>query len=203
MKTIHIDQASAAQLRFYAETVLGLEIPKLANAGQVRAKIEAAAPGTIAISVEGDAPESPAQAAAVERSAVARAHMPKPQEKIEDVRSRVHGLSAKQAAAHHHDPKIGIYMQVGNEKGGERDVPVNVNGVQFLIRRGEWVEVPYRVFEALQVAVQTMFEPVPDEQGRTVATPRDVFSYNFSTRNAPSEAEIAEWRARTEGVELA
>lgn len=204
MKQIPINEASAAQLRYHAETVLGFEtISRSANRGQILAKIEAAAPGTTHVTVEGDA-ESPAQVAGEARTAAADAltNIP-PEQKVETVRSKLHGMSQRQAAAHHHDPKIEIFIPSSSEKGGDRDVKVAPNGVQFLVQRDKWVPVPYRVFEALKLAVQTMHEPNNNNLGELEITSRDVYSYPFSTRNEPTDAEVREWRERTANVELA
>lgn len=205
MTQIPINEASGAQLRYHAETVLGLEpISRAANRGQILAKIEAVAPGTTHIQVEGE-PESPAQEQAVATSTAAAdalANVP-PEGKVEEAKAKLHGLSDRQAAAHHNDPKIEVFLPSTNEKGGDREVPVAPNGVQFLIQRDKWVEVPYRVFEALQLATQTVCEPHNNSLGELEVIKRDVYSYPFSTRGGPSEEEIQAWRERTAGVELA
>ena len=206
MKQIPINEASASQLRYHAETILGLEpISRSANRGQIIAKIEAASPGTTTVSVEDEAPESPAQAQA-EKSALEQALevAAARDAKVDDNKAKYAGMSAKQAAAHHNDPIIEIQIPSTSEMGGKREVPVAVGGVQFTIQRDKWVPVPYRVFEALKNAVETVYEPGPkDEDGRQVPVGRDVPSYPFSYRNGPSEAEIAEWVERTRDVELA
>lgn len=204
MKTIPINEASGAQLRYHAETVLGLEVHRTANRGQMIAKIEQAAPNTATIQVE-DEPESPAQAKAetIAADAAVSAVVADEQRK-EETKSTLHGLNERQAAQHHHDPKIEIKVLRSPEPGGDRDVPVAVNGQQFLLKRDVFTPVPYRVFEALQNASQTLYDPVTDEQtGRIEPVAREVPSYAFQTRNEPSEEEVQAWRKRTASVELA
>jgi hypothetical protein len=117
--------------------------------------------------------------------------------------SAVHGLNARQAAQHHHDPKIDVNIPQTAEAGGKDDVQVSVNGVQWTIQRDRWVTVPYRVFEALNHALQTVYEYSSDDLGRMKVDERNVYSYPFQTKNEPSEAEVIAWRKRTESVELA
>lgn len=204
MKKIPINEASAKQLRYHAEVILGIEsIAHSANRGMIQAKIEAAAPGTAEIQIE-DEIDSPAQTEAEANSAVAAIEAEA--EKAAAVGERasaVHGLSARQAAQHHHDPKIEINIPQTAEAGGKDDVPVSVNGIQWTIQRDKWVTVPYRVFEALNHALQTLYEHSNDDLGRMKVDERSVYSYPFQTRNEPSEAEVAAWRKRTELVELA
>jgi hypothetical protein len=44
-------------------------------------------------------------------------------------------MNAKQAAAHHNDPKIEVKVLLSEKAGGDRDVPVSVNGVQWTLKR--------------------------------------------------------------------
>lgn len=203
MKKLPIGEANHAQLRYHAETVLGLEVPNIINMGQLKAKIEAAAPNTTEITIA-DELESPTQQQAVKETAVATAAAEQEHsEKVEKAEASFHGMNAKQAAAHHNDPKIEIKMLLSEKAGGDRDVPVSVNGVQWLLKRDVWVEVPYRVFEALQHAEETKYELTNNDIGQMQTSERQVPSYAYQTRNEPSEAEIASWTKRTESVELA
>jgi hypothetical protein len=203
MKKIPIADATAAQLRYHAETVLGLELNRIANGPQIRAKIDAAAPGTTEITVE-DAPESLAQTTA-ERN-TAEKEVQTAADKVVGAEKQavaLQGMSAKQAAAHHNDPTIEIMIPPGAEAGGDRDVPVAVNGIQFLIKRDVWTPVPYRVFEALLNAAEIKYTHTNSDIGRMQVHERHVPSYPFQTRNGPSEAELAAWHERVENVELA
>jgi hypothetical protein len=203
MKKIQIGEATVPQLRYHAETVLGLEVPRIANSGQLKAKIEAAAPGTTEITVA-DEVESPAQVQAEKNTVDATAAAAQEREQQAEVaEASFHGMNAKQAAAHHNDPTIEVKVLLSDKAGGERDVPVSVNGIQWLLQRDKWVKVPYRVFEALQHAEETKYELSNNDIGQMQSSERQVPSYPFQTQNGPSEAEIASWRKRTESVELA
>lgn len=205
MKKIPIEQASLNQLRFHAETVLGLEpIPAVGTSkATVIAKIQAAVPGTTEISLA-DEPDSLAQTTAELNTAQRDADAA--QAKVEAIAAQADkyaGMSPKQAAQHHNDPIIEVMIPQSPEPGGDRDVPVAVNGMQWTIKRDTWVKVPYRVFEALLHAKETRYEHTNDEIGRMQVTERDVPSYAFSSRNGPTDEEIAAWRERTAAVELA
>jgi hypothetical protein len=203
MKKIPIGEATVPQLRFHAETILGLEVPRVANGGQLRAKIEAAAPGTTEIQVA-ETPDSPAQAQAEQNTATATtAAAEKREVEAAAAEDRFKGMSAKQAAQHHNDPTIEVYIPQTSEAGGDRDVPVSVNGMQWLIKRDKWIPVPYRVFEALKHAEELRYDHRNNDIGQMEVTERKVPSYAFNTRYEPTEAEVEAWRDRTAAVELA
>ncbi|MBF0136135.1 MAG: hypothetical protein H7833_05765 [Magnetococcus sp. DMHC-1] len=69
-----------------------------------------------------------------------------------------------------------IHLQRSDGKGGDRPVPVAVNGSLMLIPRGKPVQVPRKFVEALQNARTTHFEQ--DENGEF--HPRETLSYPFS-----------------------
>jgi hypothetical protein len=203
-KKIPINEGSVKQLRYHAETVLGLELAAVGlNRGQIIAKIEAAAPGTTEITVEAEQ-DSPAQEQAEQNTATAAAaaSVAKVVEAEKTV-DRLAGMSAKQAAQHHNDPTIELYIPKSNEAGGDRDVPVSVNGMQWLIQREKWIKVPYRVFVALKHAEETKYDHTNNDIGQMQVTERQVPSYFFQTRDGPSETEIDAWLERTQAVELA
>lgn len=203
MKKIPIADATVPQLRSHCELVLGLELPRITNRQQLLAKIGTAAPGTTEI-VASDVPESPAQVAAeaisAERAVEAAAE---PARRMTATDERLLGKNAKEAASHHYDPRIEVMVQQTPEPGGNRDVQVSVNGIVWLLKRDQFVEVPYRVYEALLHAKETNYTPTNDALGYLVPVEREVFSYPFSTQNGPSEEEVRAWRLRTESVELA
>lgn len=204
MNTKPIGEASHGELFYHASTILGLEVKKVGSSKpDLLAAILQAAPDTTHVQLEGtvDSPaENQARATTAEQAAAAAAQAPQ----VAAVKkAALAGMSAKQAAAHHHDPKIEILIAETPEPGGDRDVEVAVNGVAFIIKRNQWVAVPYRVFEVLKNAVQTVWTPKNDSEGRLTPEKRDVYSYPFQTRNEPSEAELAEWRERVDAVELA
>jgi hypothetical protein len=131
MKKIPIGEANVSQLRYHAEAVLGLELHRSANGPLIRAKIEAAVPGTTEITVA-DEHESLAQVTAEKNTA--EAEVVKAAEQVEAGAQKavsLQGMSAKQAAQHHNDPTIEIMVPPDAEAGGDRDVPVSVNGMQW------------------------------------------------------------------------
>lgn len=80
------------------------------------------------------------------------------------------------------DGRIAIVIHKTGEQGGDRAVPVGVNGRMYLIKRGEEVRVPAAVVEVLKNAVETKYEWRPDPTkpngGEMVA--RDAQAYPFS-----------------------
>jgi hypothetical protein len=162
MKKIPINEGSVKQLRYHAETVLGLELAAVGlNRGQIIAKIEAAAPGTTEIQFVEDAGQ-PRPGRRPSRTPRGRSRsQPAKVVEAEKTVDRLAGMSAKQAAQHHNDPTIELYIPQSAEAGGDRDVPVSVNGMQWLIQRDKWIKVPYRVFIALKHAEETRSTTTP------------------------------------------
>ena len=64
-----------------------------------------------------------------------------------------------------------IEIHQGEGAAGREDVPVGVNGVMYLIKRGKPVEVPTEVVGVLETAVTTVYE-----NGEAIDTPRFAFS---------------------------
>lgn len=64
-----------------------------------------------------------------------------------------------------------IVIHQGEGAAGREDVPVGVNGVMYLIKRGKPVEVPTEVVGVLETAVTTVYE-----NGEAIDTPRFAFS---------------------------
>lgn len=67
--------------------------------------------------------------------------------------------------------RVLITIHNGEGAAGREDVPVFVNGVAFVIKRGKPVEVPVEVVEVLKNAVMTTYE-----NGEAIDTPRFAFS---------------------------
>lgn len=72
--------------------------------------------------------------------------------------------------------KVKIRITSTDDSEGQQPVFVGVNGVAFLIRRDEDVEVPVPVYEVLANARQTVFKQESDG----TLTPREVPRYPFS-----------------------
>jgi hypothetical protein len=195
MKTIPIAQANQKQLYEHATLVLGLDVKPGTRPDHILAKIRTVKPD-IAEVMAGDELALPIQPAAP-----APAH-------------NVGALAAAEAArqsggvepgpGHHDDPRVHITIPETLDAGGDRDVAVSVNGFQWLIRRNVETPVPYRVFEALQIAWQDLYEQKkpdsPTDRPETIK--RTVLSYPFNVNMAkmPSAEAIAAYHARTAGV---
>lgn len=184
MKKILLADASAAQLRHFAEVTLGLEVSPSHNSPTLIAKIGQARPDIIEIEVE-DVPE-PINTATIQNVA-------RPADVEKDVLT-THSSD---------DPKVTILIPSTPGKGGDRDVQICHNGDVFLVKRDVEAEVPYRILVALRSARE-------QEINQTVATPgmpaqivvREVFAYGFQVIEGPSKAEIAEWEKRMSGIVL-
>lgn len=77
---------------------------------------------------------------------------------------------------------IKINIMKTDRDGGDRDVPVGVNGKLYLIQRGVDVEVPAEVVEVLRNAVETRWEQRKDPENplRSQMIRRDTHAYPFS-----------------------
>jgi hypothetical protein len=107
------------------------------------------------------------------------------EQQAEVAEASFHGMNAKQAAAHHNDPTIEVKVLLSDKAGGDRDVPVSVNGIQWLLQRDKWVKVPYRVFEALQHAEETKYELTNNDIGQMQSSERQVPSYAVPDAERP------------------
>lgn len=222
MKRIPIEEASPPQLREFASNVLGIEgITQSHNSTQMRAKIETVEPGLKFIIVNDEPPpagpppaveaQPPAAAptmplgeivGAVDLAEQERRWNADPENRYPDgtrVPFSRRPLPPLHKASHHHDPTIEINIPSTRERGGNRDVFVAVDGTPFLIQRDKWVKVPYRVFGALNDAVEKHLERRQDRTNeKAEIVERESLAYQFSSRNPPTEAEIADWHARTD-----
>ena len=179
-KKIKLVDATNAQALEYAQR-LGLD----AKMGQQTAflvnMIRTAHPGIEEIEVE----DTTAPAAVSE--------IPEPRREVPEVTDRMMGITYRE------DPKVTLSIPSQDKPGGKRDVQVAVNGVPFLIRRDMPVEVPYRVFEALDNSRQTEYEQV---DGPTATSPKVMQAYTthgypFSVVKPADPAAVQEWRERT------
>jgi hypothetical protein len=112
-------------------------------------------------------------------------------------------MSAKQAAQHHNDPTIELYIPQSAKLAAIATCRSASTACSGLIKRDKWIKVPYRVFIALKHAEETRYDHTNNDIGQMQVTERQVPSYAFSTQNGPSEAEIDAWLERTAAVELA
>lgn len=111
---------------------------------------------------------------------------------------------AMQGSLGHDDPKVKIRI-ANEERNGkiyDRDVEVGVNGRCWQLRRNADIDIPYRVFMAMQMAVtdSVTIDDTPGAGFPEIHTA--VQRFNYQIIDMPSRAEIAEWRERTDAVEL-
>jgi len=101
------------------------------------------------------------------------------------------------------DPRVILQVQrprFGNDVSKAQDyVTVAVNGVGFQIKSGQPVDVPYRVWEALNNAMRV--EITHDDEGEVVET--SVHAYPFNVLERPSAREVEAWHQATDHVEMA
>lgn len=188
---IPIDEADLATLKHFAETLLGIEVKDGTNASQLRAKITKAAPDLK------DVPPIPAPPAPVVQQAAPVAE----QEAVGVVPARIDPKTtpAKLKIMHQvNDPRCEVKVNKTADKHRSKDVTLMVNGVQTRMQRGVWVDVPYRIYEALNNAVERVQVP-GDEINQATGEPlyvwEEVPSYPFEVRNLPDEATLKAWHA--------
>lgn len=168
----NIGDATTEEVRDYATTFLGIPTEGITT-DEVLAKVRAATEGdTIFVRV---APE-PADMAGVPPPDV------EPQSKLQG------GLG-------HSDPKVGIVLHNEERDGNviNRHKEVGVNGVVWLLKRGERIDVPYRVFLALKNAERSVIT----HNGEGEVMTQNVKSTPYNIEHMPSAAEIADWEKRT------
>lgn len=183
---VSLNEATYPQLKEFCENN-GLEVKLGHQASHLRSKIITAYPGTqeIEVSAESDV----ASEVEVRRGGTTVVSGPR---KVEAGRPKL------PPSHHKSDPTIEIMIPTTKEPGGKREVEVGVNGLLFLVRRDEWVKVPYRVYEVLNNAIETTYEDIPSQiPGMPPTRERyDVHSYPFNSRNGPSDEELAAWLDR-------
>lgn len=176
MKTVSIEEADLDQLKEFATNTLGLEYHKTANKTHMLSMIRKVHEKDT-IQVE-DAPEVVPHAG---QPLDMTPHAPN------DTSKEPSGLKSAS------DPKVTIMIPLSEKEGGDRPVPVGVNGKQMLLPRGKDIVIPYRYFEALNNAVRTEFRQDPNDDDYEIKR-RDVPSYPFQVKAMPSQEEIDAWK---------
>ncbi|MBP2230823.1 hypothetical protein J2847_004132 [Azospirillum agricola] len=161
--TVKIATATVEQLRYHAGVVLGLDLGPNPNikAETLRAKISSAGYGRDEIVVPdslGDAGETPA-------ADQVPAHAVDP-------------------GSYQRGPRAQILIERQEGPGGDRGVFVAVNGKSIIIPRGKPCDVGVPYVEALQNAVQTVYDM--DDEGNISS--RDVPLYPMRVLSMPAAA---------------
>jgi hypothetical protein len=147
--------ATPAQLREFATTVLGIEVAPTTPAAGIRAKIGAAGWDKDTITIAGSSVPGPV----------------------------ITATKASDLAATGEEGWSTVLIQKSNEKMGDQPVFVSVNGVGMFIERGRPSRIKNRYVEALQNAVETIYEQDTSDL-RAPLIPRDVHRFPFSIISA-------------------
>lgn len=173
-ETKSIDDATPEELREYAASFLGIPTDGIPN-DQVLAKVRAANDGDTIYVRGAEAP--PPQIGTP----------PMPVEEPE-ARRLVGGVGRD-------DPKVRLTLHAEERDGvvNNRHKEVGVNGVVWLLKRGVSLDVPYRVYLALNDAERDNISH--DAEGNVIR--QRVKNTPFNVERMPSQAEIDAWHERT------
>lgn len=176
-----IETAKFIDLKAYAELHLGLEVPVGTSRQTLTQQIKEIEPDITEIPEAGDSPDTGPEDVKVSGAGSVK----------------IGGNSGAPETHYSNDPVVMIRVASTREPGGNRAVFVGVNGDGFLIQRDRDVNVPYRVYEALEHALEERYEFIDGGPGeRPSLEPREAHSYAFNIRRMPSDEEVEAWRAR-------
>lgn len=175
-ESLNINEATPEQVRAYASTFLGIPTEDAADS-EILAKVRASIEGeTIFVDVAtDDAPDQTGSAP------------PKPAEE------RGGGLVGSLGR---NDPKVTLTLHAEERDGVvvNRHKEVGVNGVVWLLKRGESITVPYRVYENLKNAERHVITHTSEGEQREQV----VLNTPFNVEHMPPQSEIDEWHAKTD-----
>lgn len=202
MERIKIEDADAKDLRYFAEVTMGLEIKDGTNAAQIRAKLKQAGWQQDTIPARPAPPEPIVQQVFVPAPAPSPVAAPVALEGDTPERPAAVSRPASSALLHPaSDPKVLVTIHKTDDKRRARDVTLGVNGDITQIQRGARVEIPYRVYLALENAKEKAAVPHETEINKITGEPimvwEEVQSYPFSVHRMPSDKEIADWEHAT------
>ena len=186
---VKLDDASNPQLRYYCEAILNLEgIKPVGQSNSYYVSRIRAALGDEIEEIE--LPEESLKFAAPTPQAIDIAPTPEG-----DIPSGVAGQH------YMYDPKAEITIAPTNDKTRSRDVQVAVNGDTFIMQRGKRVSVPYRVYLAIENAIETVARDTDEINPQSQMPVKEWVeqpSYSFTVHKLPSDEEIAAWHRRTD-----
>lgn len=180
IKTGTLADATPEQLRDYATNFLNLDASAADSDDAIRSLIQSAQPNNPTIFYQ--EADTVADVAATETAEV--------QLRPEEAPGKIAGSLG------HGDPRAVIFIPVVEAEGGDRDVPVGVNGRAWLLKRGHDLPVPWRVVAALESAIADVVTHRTDEGHEGEIDVRASSRFPFSFKERPTEAEIEAWRAR-------
>lgn len=172
-ETIAIDDATPEQVRDYATSFLGIPTDDVPD-GEVLAKVRASIEGkTIYVATE---KEKTDQTGA-------------PPENVGG------GLVGTLGRG---DPKVTLTLHAEERDGVviNRHKEVGVNGVVWLLKRGEPITIPYRVYLALKNAERHIITHTPEGEQRE----QIVLNTPFNVEKMPLPEEIAAWHKKTDDM---
>lgn len=178
LKKVPLHEATPAQLRYYADTILGLaDIKPQHQAATLIAKIQAANPDAIEIEVPDDV----------------RDHELPVAQDVVDIEA------AGQADTHFSkDPRVEVIFSRTNDVTKPKTIQIAVNGDVIVAKRGVPMKIPYRHYLANQRAIETVGRETDEvnETGMPVMEFADQPSYPMERTVLPPRAEIIAWHKR-------
>jgi hypothetical protein len=177
-ETKNINDASEAELRDYAVQFLGIPVDDEAKPGEVLAKVRAANEGETIFVMK-----------APEEDPAGQTGSPPPKTPENTGGGLVGSLGRD-------DPKVTITLHA-EERDGQvvnRHKEVGVNGVVWLLKRGESITIPYRVFQALENAERHVITHTSDGEVREQV----VKNTPYNVERMPPPEQIADWHAKTD-----
>ena len=181
MTKIHINDATVAQLRTFAEEVLGLDVRAQDTRKSLQAKI-----GVVHV---GDEIELPDHTTATFEAVPTDAGTAPEQMRAATAKS----VSAKSGRG---DPLVRLVVHENESEEGKRPVFVAVNGTGMLIPRGREVEIPYRYYLVLRDTIVSSFRQDMESAEKEMRESRQPV-YPFNVTRLPSQEEVDAWKRAT------
>jgi hypothetical protein len=191
--TIKIEDADLKVLREHAE-MQGLEVKPSMNRTSLIALLKRSNPDLTEIPFTAEPPAAVVNLAAP--SAAAPIIPPAPDVTV------VSGGNSDGLMPHYStDPKVELTVAKTTETTRSKDVTVAVNGDVFRMQRGQRISVPYRVYLAMEIAIENQAIDTGEERnGFPVRDWQAVNSYPFTVHKMPTNEEIADFHARTDSA---
>lgn len=175
-ETKNINDATPAEIRVYAQTFLGIPTEDIEDAEVLAKTLAANENDTIFVAVESDEDEG------------TQTGSPPPD--VENNGQPLAGGLGKD------DPRVTLTLHAEERDGMvvNRHKEIGVGGVIWLLKRGESITIPYRVYEALNNAKRHAITHTKEGDVRE----QIVHNTPFNIERMPSEEEIKAWHLRTD-----
>jgi hypothetical protein len=197
-KSVSIEESTPDQRREFVRDFLNLDVPGDASDDDVMSLIERAQPGTTMIFVN-DALTPAEQAVPMAEAALS----PEEQAKVAALKLRPEEVGRPTAGSlGQGDPRAKILIPVTDtdDETGRLDVLVGVNGRAWQLRRGEELNVPWRVVEALRLAKADIVTHKQDgtDPLNVITDVRSAPRFAVQLLEGPTEEQIADWHKETD-----